>query len=847
MQIASLPGKLSRFFYLLRRECPRLIDNPIILRELLVQLRKKQSFFCLFLFLAVGSLTFIAWWHDYAQSSYYRNPYDMSRQLLISLALLEGITLLIFAPMISAIAINLEKERETWDLLITTPINMASVLLGKFLSSLFFVWMVMISIIPIFSLMLPIGGVSPAELWAIFLVFTEGIIIASLIGLFCSIRWKRTLQAITCTYVFCFLYFFCVPLSSLFWGHEVGFPTLFSPVITMLYFLLSPGELARGFRQGFMGTDRVILCVHYALFVLSFLALVGLCFWQMMPTKIQRTKEFFRREVVAIERWLSNPIVLGFLVIAVWGFIALIQQLFYPTTSEAFWLILFSDLSALFFMTVAVLGVMIFPFVFSTRYRLLWEKQSWEEIASTPRQLRRFIVNCLKDPLAIYLKWLAFLSPFFLTFVLVRTSIAVPSLLMVIFLAEIFIFLSAVVLSCSLTTRSVFLTLCFSYGVFALTVLFLPTVFSVVDASLGRAVSPFYLVFFVKDHWKNPLFAFWQGPKSYFVIHATVMFLYFELFLAFCERRILTMSEKFERESLWRWFRRTLRNQIPQATDKPSDADISFFPDRRNPIRERECRDLTMYRRSSFLKGLIALFLASATISLFLPMIHSDYYRGFIEREGILFPMILTILAIPFLAIPYAANSFRKEHDRDTWTLVATTTLTPLQIVVGKLRAVLWLFHRRLIVIVIPILLLWIGFFLRMKLGFVPSNNPFFFSFSFFAHGLAILYSYSLLTASLATFLSARVSKTVTAYILPLIAAYLVHASPVFFEIARINWNEYQYIAAILSPFFLIVEQNHLKPFWHLCFQTQIAWTLFFSLVFFYLTYHSLRVRMDRE
>ena len=218
-----------------------------------MQLRKKSSFFYLFLCLGVSSLCLVIGWHIFVRNlSYYHlhNSY-YSHNLLLIISVVQGFVFLLFVPLLSATAISLETERETWDLLRTSPISLSSIILGKFLSALLFVWMILISMIPVVAMTMPMGGVSPKELMMIFIMFTEGLAIVSLIGLFCSIRWKRTIQSISFTYVFCLLYFLGLPigsvfLSSAFQNFYLGIlGILFSPVFPFTFtYLLEPNFLS---------------------------------------------------------------------------------------------------------------------------------------------------------------------------------------------------------------------------------------------------------------------------------------------------------------------------------------------------------------------------------------------------------------------------------------------------------------------------------------------------------------------------------------------------------------------------------------------------------------------------
>lgn len=810
-----------------------MFNNPIILRELIVQLRKKQSFFYLFLFLAVGSITFLFWWYELILSYAYNPGYVFSRNLFMSLSFLEGITLLLFAPLLTATAINLEKERDTWDLLITSPINQTSVLLGKFLSPLLFVCLVLISILPIFSLTMPVGGVSPWELLSIFAMFTEETIIASMIGLFCSIRWKRTIQSISMTYAFCFIYFLAIPIAPEFFTHNPSALTLISPLILVLYYIRPPGTLGNLLQL----TDLQVIGAHYALFAGVFLVLFGLCIWQIRPAGKQRSRESYRREAIAIERWLT----LGYVLLLM---TPLTQFLYNPITLQTFLDGISEDFGSSFFISFLFLLFCVFPLLFTVRYQLLWDRESWPEDASTPKQLRRFLLQNLKRPFSLYLMWIAFTSPYILYSSFIRPITIPQSIWAFFFLGETVCLIAAIILLCSLMTRGVFQSLVYSYLLLFIVFVFIPALgkpFGQPYFSVTSPISNLWLPF-TKSSWMNPFIPLWGMYIASFCVHFLFMLLYIGIPLILCEWRMSVISGQFERESFWKWLRRNLRNQSPRARSDPREHKNAFFPDRRNPIKERERRDFTIYHRTFFVKSLSGLLLTSAALFLFLPVIHSKYYMDFIAQNGLMYPLVLTILFIPFFIVPYAANSIRKEHDQSTWDLLTTTIVTPGQIVAGKLEAALWLFHRRFLVFAIPMLVL--GFYLISQ-NPVKNANYERFSFLLLSCGIVAIYIYMLLAVSFAVYVSARASTTISAYILPLLAAYFMQIIPFFTENTELRKIIPLELVSLVSPIALFDTIVAKSTLWHLCLTTQIVLFTYFCLIFLYLAHRSLRRSME--
>ncbi len=262
---------------------PRFINNPVILRELIERLRNRTSFLYLGIILIIGWITFLMIWHEYLEM--YGNPIRWvrySREMFMVLNFVIGSAIALMVPLISASCINLEYEQKTWELLSTTPLSLMSILLGKFLSSVFYVWVMMLSMIPIYGLCLTMGGVSPQEIMFTLFLFMEIVIVVGLIGIFCSIRWKRITHSITATYFFGFMYMFgisfarpfldeCIKSLSRDWGPEM----VVSPVIIAIVFFVNerlPNEVGRWVQMN-------PYQAHVYMNIAMILFLVILCVW----------------------------------------------------------------------------------------------------------------------------------------------------------------------------------------------------------------------------------------------------------------------------------------------------------------------------------------------------------------------------------------------------------------------------------------------------------------------------------------------------------------------------------------------------------------------------------------
>lgn len=85
------------------------------------------------------------------------------------------------APVFTAAAITQEKDANTFHILLTTPLSNAQIVLGSLLSRLFFVWVLLLSGLPIFGITMIYGGVTRNEIFESFgLAACTGLVTGSL-------------------------------------------------------------------------------------------------------------------------------------------------------------------------------------------------------------------------------------------------------------------------------------------------------------------------------------------------------------------------------------------------------------------------------------------------------------------------------------------------------------------------------------------------------------------------------------------------------------------------------------------------------------------------------------------
>ena len=177
-----------------------LVENPVLQRELLVNLRTTRAFVLLFAYNALlGLVVFLAWPQE-TQLDLTRNP-EQSRRLIDMFFLGQFILASMMAPSFTAGSITGEKERKTYEMLLSNPLKPSAILLGKLLASMAHLAILIFASLPIVMLCLPLGGMSPYEVMAAYLALILSVVTFGMISLACSSYFQRTAAALMVSYL----------------------------------------------------------------------------------------------------------------------------------------------------------------------------------------------------------------------------------------------------------------------------------------------------------------------------------------------------------------------------------------------------------------------------------------------------------------------------------------------------------------------------------------------------------------------------------------------------------------------------------------------------------------------
>jgi ABC-type transport system involved in multi-copper enzyme maturation permease subunit len=125
---------------------------------------------------------------------------EIGRGIFLALLLLETLLIVLLAPAFTAGSISLEREKQTFDLLTATPISSLGIVLGKLLSALVYVFLLIAASLPLTAIVFVYGGVAPDDLVRGYVVLFVTAIGFGTLGLFFSALVRRTQAATVLTY-----------------------------------------------------------------------------------------------------------------------------------------------------------------------------------------------------------------------------------------------------------------------------------------------------------------------------------------------------------------------------------------------------------------------------------------------------------------------------------------------------------------------------------------------------------------------------------------------------------------------------------------------------------------------
>ena len=153
--------------------------------------------------------------------------------------LVQSILLPLMVPAFTCAAITFERERDMLELLLLTQQSAAKICIGKLASGVGLGLMLLLSSVPVLSLSLLLGGVSPLEIVCCLAVLVSTVLAAGAVGLFASCVAPKTVTASTMTYLLVGTGLFAPPFLSAMVGSINSFGITDWGMFLMLFAVLA--------------------------------------------------------------------------------------------------------------------------------------------------------------------------------------------------------------------------------------------------------------------------------------------------------------------------------------------------------------------------------------------------------------------------------------------------------------------------------------------------------------------------------------------------------------------------------------------------------------------------------
>lgn len=175
-------------------------NNPVLHRELMLNLRTAKSFFLLFVFqLLLATIVFFAW--PTGSRIDFQEDSDTTSKLINFFFLGQFILATVLVPSFASGCITGEKEKRTYEMLLVSPLLPTAVVWGKIWASLTHLLLTIFASLPIVMLCLPLGGVSIYDVLGGYFAMIMLLTTFTMISVTLSSIFGRTSASLVSTYI----------------------------------------------------------------------------------------------------------------------------------------------------------------------------------------------------------------------------------------------------------------------------------------------------------------------------------------------------------------------------------------------------------------------------------------------------------------------------------------------------------------------------------------------------------------------------------------------------------------------------------------------------------------------
>lgn len=176
----------------------QLLIMPMLVKEFRAQLRGSRAALLITVYVGLALIAMRLVYNSVAANLASGPPIfnaQIGQAMFIGLSLTVQALTIFLAPATTVNSISSEYERRTFDLLLATPIAATQVLLGKLITALAFLFLLLLTVVPLFSIVVLFGGVGAADILRVLGTLLATAVMGCMIGLICSIITRQTYSA----------------------------------------------------------------------------------------------------------------------------------------------------------------------------------------------------------------------------------------------------------------------------------------------------------------------------------------------------------------------------------------------------------------------------------------------------------------------------------------------------------------------------------------------------------------------------------------------------------------------------------------------------------------------------
>jgi ABC-type transport system involved in multi-copper enzyme maturation permease subunit len=197
--------------------------NPVLIKELRGRMRGNRAMIILTIYLSIiGIVTLLVYLAMVSRMSFGSNDFDtgrwVGRSIFTTVMIMALAQVCIITPSLTSGSIAGEKERQSYDLLITTLLSPWQIVAGKLMAALSFALLLIVSVLPLAGLSFLFGGVSGIELVLGMIGLVVTAVLYASIGLVWSTLMRGTLGATVMAQGTVLLWLLGVPFLALIFG-----------------------------------------------------------------------------------------------------------------------------------------------------------------------------------------------------------------------------------------------------------------------------------------------------------------------------------------------------------------------------------------------------------------------------------------------------------------------------------------------------------------------------------------------------------------------------------------------------------------------------------------------------